>query len=89
MVNSRVDSRHHYNQFFEIQQLTKPQIVQSSRFFSEFPHILFQTAWSSATLIDADFYLLQFQFIMLYPKPNTATVSPFFLHAKAASLLKI
>ena len=89
MVNSRVDSRHHYNQFSKFSNWPNLKWDKRHDFFSEFPHILYQKAWPSATLIDADFDPLEFQFVMLYPKLNTATVSPFFLYAKAASLRKI
>ena len=62
----------------EIQHLAElVHIGRTSQFFEKYPHILYQTG--TATLVEANFQTLQFQFIILYPKLATATISPFFV----------
>ena len=60
----------------EVKHLATGQMAKTSKFFAEFPHILYQTA--TATLVEADFEKLQFQFILLFPNMDTAQLSAFF-----------
>ena len=62
----------------EIQHLAEVHIGRTSKFFEKFPHILYQTA--TATLVEANFQTLKFQFIIsLSAKLATANISPFFV----------
>ena len=49
----------------EVRHLATGQLAKTSKFFVEFPNLLYQTA--TATLIDADFENLQFRFVLLFP----------------------
>ena len=46
------------------------------RFYTDFPHMLYQTA--TATLVEANFDKLQFRYVLLFPNMDTATLAPFF-----------
>ena len=61
---------------FIIEMTSKAKGERTRTFFSEHPQMMYKVG--RATLIDADFENLQFDFVLLYPDLDSATVASYF-----------